>query len=481
MSTTTTLRQRKALDVASAKEKQTLDLGKPVAKPTWSSGCVFYPPSDKFWRIGGKWYDFDNITNVTDKAFNHPGGHRIIQMARDRFEDATYAFESHHHEYQRVRAIIRKYQVHGDLEKELNRRAKVILDQKPNVGWHDRDTQEARANGTQIPQLADDKAFYSVMRRRVSKYLKSVGCRHGGPTTQSVVIFWLTFVGTVISYYMLAHTGKWLCTIPLAIFGGFVGAYGHNWIHQPRYKLWAYLSLDIFGMSSDCWYREHVLQHHMYTNTPWDNHFRGTEPFLVTDPTRERNCIEKYLTPYLNPVILTFGIYANFFAHMVEMIKGNERIVPAKLLFPFFWLLLPYHYGLWGAFLSYSTMALMGIWYFSMALMNHNAAHTHDVQTRNNSKDWGIMQLHASADFGTDLTFLSAGRYLWLNFHTVHHLFPRTDFSHHPAIQRILMETCKEYDVKYVAGNFWQIYKEMVTSFSTPRALLEEVSVYVSH
>ena len=25
--------------------------------------------------------------------------------------------------------------------------------------------------------------------------------------------------------------------------------------------------------------------------------------------------------------------------------------------------------------------------------------------------------------------------YLWLNYHTVHHLFPRIDFSHHPAIQ----------------------------------------------
>ena len=44
----------------------------------------------------------------------------------------------------------------------------------------------------------------------------------------------------------------------------------------PRYKLWAYLSLDTVGFSSDGWYREHLLQHHMYTNTPWDNHFKGT-------------------------------------------------------------------------------------------------------------------------------------------------------------------------------------------------------------
>ena len=41
------------------------------------------------------------------------------------------------------------------------------------------------------------------------------------------------------------------------------GAFGHNWVHQPKYKHWAYLSLDTIGFSSDGWFREHVLQHHM--------------------------------------------------------------------------------------------------------------------------------------------------------------------------------------------------------------------------
>jgi hypothetical protein len=41
------------------------------------------------------------------------------------------------------------------------------------------------------------------------------------------------------------------------------------------------------------------------------------------------------------------------------------------------------------------------------------------------------------------LPFYRAGIYLWLNFHTIHHLFPRLDFSHHPAAQRILLDTCQ--------------------------------------
>jgi hypothetical protein len=27
----------------------------------------------------------------------------------------------------------------------------------------------------------------------------------------------------------------------------------------------------------------------MFTNTPLDNHFKGVDPFLIVDPTRERN------------------------------------------------------------------------------------------------------------------------------------------------------------------------------------------------
>ena len=69
--------------------------------------------------------------------------------------------------------------------------------------------------------------------------------------------------------------------------------------------------------------------------------------------------------------------------------------------------------------------------------------HTHDVDARNGARDWGEAQLCASCDWAVHLPFYRAGIYLWLNFHTIHHLFPRLDFSHHPAAQRILLDTCQ--------------------------------------
>ena len=42
---------------------------------------------------------------------------------------------------------------------------------------------------------------------------------------------------------------------------------------------------------------------------PRDNHFRGTDPFLVTDPTVERNWLQRTVMPYALHVILVFGVY----------------------------------------------------------------------------------------------------------------------------------------------------------------------------
>jgi hypothetical protein len=50
--------------------------------------------------------------------------------------------------------------------------------------------------------------------------------------------------------------------------------------------------------------------------------------------------------------------------------------------------------------------------------------------------------------------------------------------SHHPAITKILIQTCKEYDIPYQCGNPVQIYKEMIQSFAKPHALMEEIFVY---
>jgi hypothetical protein len=71
-----------------------------------------------------------------------------------------------------------------------------------------------------------------------------------------------------------------------------------------------------------------------YTNTPLDNHFKGTDPFIVTDPTVERAFLQKHVMPFLHPIILVFALWGNYSFHLTEIIKGNEKLSPWKLFLP---------------------------------------------------------------------------------------------------------------------------------------------------
>lgn len=72
----------------------------------------------------------------------------------------------------------------------------------------------------------------------------------------------------------------------------------------------------------------------MYTNTPWDNHFKGTDPFLITDPTVERNWFTTYVTPTILPVVLIFGLPGNYLNHLQGILEGSEIFSLGKLCLP---------------------------------------------------------------------------------------------------------------------------------------------------
>jgi hypothetical protein len=341
-----------------------------LATATWSSGVPFYPPSEKYWRIGGKWYDFSSFLQ------KHPGGGNSLLLCRDRFEDCTFVFESHHHNYKRARAIIKKYEVSEDVVHSdgLKLRPKRHM----QVAAH----HDSALDASKIPEkLLPDDSFYSVIRVRVTEYLRSVGRLDGSPTTGCIILFWATFASWISSWFSIWYTGSFMVVPFLAFSSAVLGAFGHNWVHQPKYKFWAYLSLDTIGFSSDGWFREHNLQHHMYTNTPWDNHFKGTDPFLVTDPTVARHWLQVYITPYLNPIVLCFGVWGNWIFHFTEVLQGHEVIRPSKFILPLQVVVMVSTWSwLRGIGLVFSAYSLMSVWYFTMALMNHNAELAHACQ-----------------------------------------------------------------------------------------------------
>jgi hypothetical protein len=100
-------------------------------------------------------------------------------------------------------------------------------------------------------------SFYNVLRAKVCEYLKTVD--GPGPTQECINFFWFLVVAYFALFAVICATNSYLVVCVWAIVSALVGSYGHNWIHQPKYRFWAVLGLDLAGMSSENWLREHVL------------------------------------------------------------------------------------------------------------------------------------------------------------------------------------------------------------------------------
>eukprot|EP00397_Hematodinium_sp_SG-2012_P014843 GEMP01015103.1.p1 GENE.GEMP01015103.1~~GEMP01015103.1.p1 ORF type:complete len:459 (+),score=91.61 GEMP01015103.1:184-1560(+) len=439
-----------------------------------SGGVEFRPPHASLWRIGRRWYDF---TPFLEK---HPGGAQVLLLSRDRYEDCTFVFEAHHHHVRRARAIIKQYEV-PDPFKTVNGNSELRARAEDATGEDGVLTRRAPDSGD-TPLLLPDSSFYSVLRKQVAEYLIECGHPDGGPLWPAVVLFWAIFVVWCACHVgmLMKDIGCWQLAIFFGIVSSWLGGYGHNWVHQPNYYWWAVISLDGIGLTSDEWIRTHLLQHHMYVNTPWDNHFKGTDPFLITDPTVERCFAQRYIWPSIYPVFLSFGIPSNFIVTTIRVIRGEEIFTVRRLLFPLQIAAFLYVHGLFeGLVLAYAWLGTIGVFYFTLALLNHNIEKCLNVNARNNSQDWAHAQLLSCVDWGVQMPFWqSLLVFLGLNYHAIHHLFPKVDFSHHKQLQAILLKTCATFGIEYSPADLWTVLRAMPRTFADPCALGQEILVY---
>ena len=126
-----------------------------------------------------------------------------------------------------------------------------------------------------------------------------------------------------------------------------------------------------------------------------------------------------------------------------------------------------------GVSLCAISTVTCSVWYFTIALMNHNQEENWDMeQYKKNSKlGWAEMQLVTSSDIGYNYGFIGSMLCLWLNYHTVHHLLPTVDMSHHREAQSILLQVSKKHGIPYYYKSFWEMYWNMLETFSIPRAI----------
>ncbi len=135
--------------------------------------------------------------------------------------------------------------------------------------------------------------------------------------------------------------------------------------------------------------------------------------------------------------------------------KDHVQFWAVKVWHAFAFIGLPiYVFGFWPWILGYSVMALVGGFILSIVFqLAHTVEHTEfptaDIETNKLPDEFAAHQIKTTANFATRSKLIS-----WyvggLNFQVEHHLFPKVSHIHYPAINKIVMEVCKEYQLDYI-------------------------------
>jgi len=411
----------------------------PVAAKTELRGKLGVDHPSHLWSIHGKFYD---MAEFLDK---HPGGSDFLLACRG--TDATELFESHHVNIKIASKILAKYEV-KDM-KPYNRELKMAKFEK---------------NG-----------FYDRVRSRVLSIYPKMNDRRQDSETSMVLYFSLlmAFIFNILSYsYTPAFTFPYIgIYIGCVFFNTVLGGFGHNFLHIAK-SSWGCL-LDWNGLSCSEWMIEHLVSHHMHTNTENDHDMISMNPIIYwTDGSKGG-------IGWLASVIVQSIIYA--VAEVVVPLNGNlnhrfrhkhhlnvEYGRWFSLIWPARFLSFMLVHGVVAGGLGFVALtAGASIYFASFAHCTHmstaalNAGKVFGELGQHEGSDWGLNQIATSKDiacpqlqfmraFGCSTGFIkkmSSALCLGLDKQTMHHLFPPIDHSRMTDDVRLILK--EELDAEY--------------------------------
>eukprot|EP00484_Ammonia_sp_Unknown_P008454 CAMPEP_0197072612 /NCGR_PEP_ID=MMETSP1384-20130603/210186_1 /TAXON_ID=29189 /ORGANISM="Ammonia sp." /LENGTH=491 /DNA_ID=CAMNT_0042511433 /DNA_START=88 /DNA_END=1563 /DNA_ORIENTATION=+ len=455
-------------------------------------------------RIDDKYFD------LTDFSKAHPGGLEILVWAKRKAWDHTQMFSIHHVNYLRASSIMNKFLIREDsvIQRIQELEAIEVPQRFPKQLPHSTskhypvklkgsgieaaynypvyDNKEQKWTHVDLKmadctfELPHKGSFYWELREEIYKYFKKNKLSYY-PTTGYMVFWWMTLICSFCLQYLQSYYKSYLLAIATSCCHLVLGGYGHQFIHNPVYfRKYAYLCLDWIGLYSYTYMVDHIAIHHIYTNTIPDNHFDGTDPFVYVNPLVRRARWRKALNWVMATLSVAFGIFGNYIINIVLMVTGKEPFYWCIFIYPMRYVWMTFLVGdvVLACKLTAVSTVFCSTWYFTIALMNHNQAENWDMHkltsaAKSNKENggWAEMQLVTSSDIGYNYGFLGSMMCLWLNYHTVHHLLPTVDMSHHREAQRILNRVAAKHGLCYSYKPAWQMYCDMLKTFSMARAL----------
>lgn len=321
--------------------------------------------------------------------------------------------------------------------------------------------------------------FYQSLKTAVDQYFENNKKKKTGDRRLYIKTIILISSAVVIYYSLIfLHPGHLVAALLTLVLGFTLACIGFSVMHDANHgsystKGWINdalgLTINAMGASSYFWKQKHNVIHHTYTNVD------GLDDDIAKSPVI-RQCITQRWVPahkvqhlYLIPVYALSTIFwifimdfKKYFSGMIyttaawKMNAKNKFIFwGTKILYIVFYMVIPamvWGIGPWiaGFFLLNAAMGLTLSIVFQLAHVVENTEFENIGidETKHLETAWAEHELRTTANFAMGNPVIS-----WfvggLNFQIEHHLFPRVSHVHYPAISKIVMEKCKEFNLPY--------------------------------
>ncbi len=321
--------------------------------------------------------------------------------------------------------------------------------------------------------------FHDALIERAEAYFKNNNIRQTGnfKLYHKTIVLGLALVANYITLVFFTPPG-WLAIMLCALLGITFATIGFNVMHDGAHGSYSQnkyvnnimaFSLSLMGGSSFMWKAKHNLIHHSFTNIEGVDEDIDVKPWMRVNDQQPRYWFHRFQHIYW---VMLYGVTYFMWVFFMDFQKYFKKRIGD---IPLGRMKLKDHLGFWASKITYLSVFII-IPIFKVGLLDtvigyaitsfvtglviavvfqlaHIVTDTSfpqpDEQTNKIEQEWALHQVNTTANFATNNKFVS-----WmvggLNFQVEHHLFPRISHIHYPEISKLVRDTCKEFNVRYI-------------------------------
>jgi len=326
-----------------------------------------------------------------------------------------------------------------------------------------------------------EQSFFKTLREKVDSYMSDQRLYKEGLTRIGIkaAILFTCLVGTYITLVFFTPPTP-VALLLCAVLGLSMAGIGFNVMHDGAHgsfskKKWVNdlmgYSLNLLGGNVELWKIKHNFNHHTYTNIDGLDDDIDIRPFIrCTDsqPKKKYHRFQHYYWAVLYGLTYLLWVFVQDFRKYFSGKVGNikfrkfstkDHVVfwVTKVVYLGLFIGLPwYRLGFVPMLVGYLTTCIVCGFViaviFQLAHVVEDAHFPEFAEGQTTAKiedEWAVHQIRTTANFATKSPIIS-----WytggLNHQVEHHLFPRISHVHYPAKNRMVMETCQQFGVKYI-------------------------------